>query len=158
MALSPVVQDLTSSVPNVILLIDGADGTQLHPCFAQYPMLRHHIPTQVATPRCWPVRMPGLEPLSASRFVQPLLLTVARRTQTLTWHAQFLSSAPRKFKLFLQLYYCILGFARGRDESAQDNSSSKQQARPFQPTLPPTKVLKKAWHGKTARIERWMET
>lgn len=85
-ALSPVVQDLTCSVPNVILLIDGADGTQLHPCFAQYPMLRHHIPTQVATPRCWPVRMPGLEPLSASRFVQPLLLTVARRTHTLTTH------------------------------------------------------------------------
>ncbi|KAK1492808.1 hypothetical protein CTAM01_09759 [Colletotrichum tamarilloi] len=106
-------------------------------------MLRHHIPTQVATPRCWPVRMPGLEPLSASRFVQPLLLTVVRRTPTLTWHAQFLLPATRKFKLFLQLYYCMLGFARSRDESAQDNSSSKQQARPFQPTHHPLESLRK---------------
>ncbi|KAK1479888.1 hypothetical protein CCUS01_00442 [Colletotrichum cuscutae] len=107
-------------------------------------MLRHHIPTQVATPRCWPVRMPGLEPLSASRFVQPLLLTVARRTPTLTWHAQFLLPATRKFNLFLQLYYCMLGFARSRDESAQDNSSSKQQARPFQPTPYPLESLRKS--------------
>ncbi|KAK1540657.1 hypothetical protein CPAR01_06646 [Colletotrichum paranaense] len=63
---------------------------------------------------------------------------------TLTWHAQFLLPATRKFKLFLQLYYCMLGFARNRDESAQDNSSSKQQARPFQPTHYPLKSLRKS--------------
>ncbi|OHE91400.1 hypothetical protein CORC01_13318 [Colletotrichum orchidophilum] len=95
--------------------------------------------------------MAGLEPLPAPRFVQPLLSSVARTL--LGYGTLNFITRTQEFKLFVQRYYCTLGSARGRGESVQDKSSSKQHTRTFQPIPHPGKVLEKAWHGKTARIE-----